>query len=361
MVFPGSQLLSQSHPLGPRTSPVNENKLGHAIPSHLPSGAYGKKEEKQMKRLKLITVLLALLLAAMVTVPMVSAAGAAIQPSGKGDLVDKFNLSVMTPPLLIKLESQGLSEDEIAQYILKMEKPRQDGWTEKDNELAVSYLKRYRQNIPDVKSPMYQDVQKDGRMVIYEANYNGINGYMRPGNLEVSSTGTEAHYITSHLGYGGRWIEVGVARFNYNPTQYVVYTYDSGRPAGQEWKTWGTTDPNVNHHFLLYVYPTDDGSGYPYAIWWDDTAIDSGHTPYYWNNPDENHEFFAANINNFQTCSQGYFENSFLYKKEGNNYNAYWWNGNLPETTDAYSLSPVLYSRTIPYGSSSYKMITWIN
>ena len=81
-----------------------------------------------MKRLKLITVLLALLLAAMVTVPMVSAAGAAIQPSGKGDLVDKFNLSVMTPPLLIKLESQGLSEDEIAQYILKMENPgRMDG------------------------------------------------------------------------------------------------------------------------------------------------------------------------------------------------------------------------------------------
>lgn len=92
----------------------------------------------------------------------------------------------------------------------------------------------------------------------------------------------------------GAGSKLRVARFNYNPTQYVVYTYDSGRPAGQEWKTWGTTDPNVNHHFLLYVYPTDDGSGYPYAIWWDDTAIDSGHTPYYWNNPDENHEFFAA-------------------------------------------------------------------
>lgn len=199
-------------------------------------------------------------------------------------------------------------------------------------------------------------------MVIDEANYNGINGYMRPELLEVSSTGTEAHYFTSHLGYGGRWIEVGVARFNFDPTQYIVYTYDSGRPAGQEWKTWGTTNPSVNHHFLIYVYPTDDGSGYPYAIWWDDTVIDTGHTPYYWNNPDENHEFFAANINNFQTCYQGYFENSFLYKKEGNNVNAYWWNGDLPEITHAYPSSPpVQIYRYIPGGSSAYKMMTWIN
>lgn len=329
------------------------------------SVGYRKKkalgDERRMQLHKLGVALLALLLAAMAMVPIVSADGGIGISIGKGDLVDKINLSAMTPPLLLKLNSQGYSEEEEAKYILTMEKPRQTGWTDEDNKKAISYLKQYRQGSAGDKGVKYQDVQKDGRMVIYEANYNGINGYMKPGTLEVSGTGTEAHYFTSHLGYGGRWIEVGVARFNFDPTSYIVYTYDSGRPAGQEWNTWGTTDPNVNHHFLLYVYPTDDGSGYPYAIWWDDTVIDSGHTPYYWNNPDENHEFFAANVNNFQTCYQGYFENSFLYKKEGNNVNAYWWNGNLPETTDAYSLSPVVFYRSVPIGSNAYKMTTWIN
>jgi len=311
--------------------------------------------------MKISVILLALLLAAMAMVPMVSAQEKILQPVSKGDLVDKANLSAMTPPLLLKLGSQGFSEEKIAQYLLTMESSRQEGWTDEDNEKAISYLKKYRQTNIDELGLRYQEVQKDGRMVIDEANYNGINGYMRPGNLEVSSLGTEAHYFTSHLGYGGRWIEVGVARFNFDPSRYIVYTYDSGRPAGQEWKTWGTTNPNVNHHFLIYIYPTNDGSGYPYAIWWDDTVIDTGHTPYYWNNPDESHEFFAANVNNFQTCYQGYFENSFLYKKVGNNVNAYWWNGNLPETTHAYSMSPVMYYRYIPWGSSSYKMTTWIN
>ena len=206
-----------------------------------------------MKHMKISVILLALLLAAMAMVPMVSAQEKILQPVSKGDLVDKANLSAMTPPLLLKLGSQGFSEEKIAQYLLTMESSRQEGWTDEDNEKAISYLKKYRQTNIDELGLRYQEVQKDGRMVIDEANYNGINGYMRPGNLEVSSLGTEAHYFTSHLGYGGRWIEVGVARFNFDPSRYIVYTYDSGRPAGQEWKTWGTTNPNVNHHFLIYI------------------------------------------------------------------------------------------------------------
>jgi hypothetical protein len=312
-----------------------------------------------MRLRKLGAVLLALLLAGMAMVPLVSAEEGTLF-NGKGDLVDDANLSSMTPPLLLKLKSQGLTEESIAQYLLKLPKSRQEGWTDADNEKAISYLKKYRHNLTEGSNLKYQEVQKDGRMVIDEANYNGINGYMKPGNLEVSDTGTEAHYFTSHIGTAGRWIEVGVARFNFDPTQYIVYTYDSGRPSGEEWNTWGPTDPNVVHHFILYIYDTNDGSGYPYTIWWDDTVIDSGHTPYYWNNPDENHEFFAANIANFESCSKGYFKESFLYKKEGSSFNAYWWNGNLPETTHAYSLSPVQYGRLIPSGSSAYKMNTWI-
>ena len=57
----------------------------------------------------------------------------------------------------------------------------------------------------------------------------------------------------------------------------------------------------------------------------------------------------------------GYFKDSFLYKKEGNNYNAYWWNDNLPETTHSYGLAPVKVNRYIPEGSSSYKIDSWID
>jgi hypothetical protein len=313
-----------------------------------------------MSNIKIRVVLLALLLAAMAIVPCVSAADENDQKYLKADLVDDASLSKMTPPLLLKLRTEGFTEDEIAQYLLKLPLARQEGWTDADNEQAISNLKKFRSVSSDDVGLKYMDVQRDGRMAIDEANYNGINGYMRPGNLEVSGSGTEAHYFTSHIGYGGRWIEVGVARFNTNPSQYIVYSYDSGRPSGQEWKTWGTTNPNVDHHFIIYVYDTDDGSGLPYAIWWDDTLIDSGHTPYYWNNPDENHEFFSATSTNFESCSQGYFTNSFLYKKEGSSYNAYWWNANLPETTHAYSMSPVLFSRTPTSGSTPYTMTTWI-
>jgi len=92
--------------------------------------------------MKISVILLALLLAAMAMVPMVSAQEKILQPVSKGDLVDKANLSAMTPPLLLKLGSQGFSEEKIAQYLLTMESSRQEGWTDEDNEKAISYLKK---------------------------------------------------------------------------------------------------------------------------------------------------------------------------------------------------------------------------
>jgi hypothetical protein len=309
-----------------------------------------------MKLRKLSVVLLALLLAAMAMVPIVSAQIATENPK---NIVDNVTITDRTPPLLLELESKGLTEGEIAQYLLKMPKPRQSGWTDADNDKALKLFEQYPEKTMTGVGLKAYEVQKDGRMVINENNYHGINGYMKPGNMEVSSTGTQAHYFTSHLGNSGNWIEVGVARFYTDPSQYIVYTVDSGRPAGQQWNTWGTTDPNTDHNFITYVYDYD-GSGYPYAIWWDSTLIDSGHLANYNNNPDEVHEFFAGSASSFQSCSQGYFQESFLYKKEGSSYNAYWWNGGLPETTNHYSLSPVWHTMTVPSGSSSYKLTTWI-
>ena len=264
------------------------------------------------------------------------------------------------PPAILDMQLKGASEREIAQYVLNSPISRQAGWTDADNAKALGYFQRFPEKSLQGISPMYQEVQKDGRMVINEYNYNGINGYMKPGNLEVSSTGTEAHYFTSHLGKNGNWVEVGVARFSLNPSQYIVYTYDSGRPSGQQWKTWGTTNPNIDHNFKIYVFDARDGSGYPYSIWWDGVLIDSGHVVNYYNNPDENHEFFAGSATSFQTCSQGYFRDSFLYKKVGSSYNTYWWNANLPETTQSYYMSPVQLIKSLPRNSNSYMVTTWI-
>jgi hypothetical protein len=308
---------------------------------------------------KIGVVLLALLLSGMAMVPMVNAQEANIHP-GVPDIVDNATLTANTPPAILEMKSKGATEMEIAQYFLNLPKPRQAGWTEADNEKALSYFKQFPEKTMQGISPMYQDVQRDGRMVIYEYNYNGINGYMKPGNLEVSSTGTQAHYFTSHLGNSGNWVEVGVARFSYNPSQYIVFTYDSGRPSGQQWKTWGTTNSNIDHNFKIYVFDAHDGSGYIYSIWWDGILIDSGHVLHYYNNPDEVHEFFAGSANSFQACSQGYFRDTYLYKKVGSSYNTYWWNANLPEHTDSYYLSPVSLIKSLPMGSNSYRVTTWI-
>jgi|GEM_PF-1991325 len=307
------------------------------------------------------TMLLAALLIAAISVPTVWADDPTDTSQQRiPDKVDQNTSDMRTPTFIRDLMQKGFTESEIAKATLNMTIKRQEGWTDEDNERVVGYFKQVQKELLEESGSKDGVVQKDGRMTIDEENYHGINGYMRPGDLQVSSDGTQYHYFTNHIGNSGIWIEVGVARFHWEPDEYVVYTYDSTRPAGQEWETWGTTDPNVDHHFIMYVYDYD-GTGYPYNIWWDDNLIRSGKLSHYNNNPDENHECFAASVDDFESCSVGYFKDSFLYKKEGNNYNAYWWNGDLPETTHSYGLSPVKVNRYIPGGSSSYKIDSWID
>ncbi|MGB7787790.1 hypothetical protein [Methanoregula sp.] len=200
-----------------------------------------------MKLRKIGVVLLALLLAGMAMVPMVSATEQANYLRPDKGIVDNFTLAARTPLQVQDMRSKGLTENEIAQYLLKMPIARQPGWTDADDKKVQEYFKQFPETGMQSISPMYQEVQKDGRMAINEYDYHGINGYMNPGNLEVSNTGTEAHYFTSHIGNSGNWVEVGVARFNFSSSQYIVYTYDSGRPSGQQWKTWGTTNRLIVH------------------------------------------------------------------------------------------------------------------
>lgn len=256
-----------------------------------------------------------------------------------------------TPDPINELKKEGYTESEIAKFTLEIPIEYQDNWTEEDNARIVDKLEQMR-------GPY--DVQKDGRMIIHEERYRGINGYSHPGKLEVSDNGIHCHYFTSHLGADGKWIEVGVARFYDNPDECIVFTYDS--TSDEPWKTWGRTDPELDHQFLIYIYDEKDETGeYPYDIWWDNAdgdglqLIRSGDVPFLNGNPDECHEFFAEKVDNFESCSIGYFKDSFLYRGDS----AYWWNDDLDETTEAYGLSPVKVD--MHEESRAYRIDSWID
>jgi hypothetical protein len=53
-------------------------------------------------------------------------------------------------------------------------------------------------------------------------------------------------------------------------------------------------------------------------------------------------------------------KDTYLNKKEGSSYSAYWWNGNLSECLNHDAQFPVQHSMTIPPGNNSSKRITWI-
>ncbi|MCZ7385553.1 MAG: hypothetical protein O8C63_12515 [Candidatus Methanoperedens sp.] len=312
---------------------------------------------KLSKGMQLGAMLAAMLLVSVVFVPAVSAqeSNGRISP----DAVDKATVDERTPSFIKELRNKGFSEAEIAKAILNLSTKYQDGWTDEDNKRVVGNFKKVQEGLKNntLQSTGTQSyVQKNGAMVIDETNYRGVNGYVRPSSMEVSSSGTQIQYVTSHLGAAGTWIEVGVARFYWNPNEYVVYTVDSTQPSDQQWKTWGIANPNIDNNFETYVHDFNDGQGYPYYIAWNGIVIRTGHVPFAAGNPSEDHEYFAASASSFTPVSLSYFKESYLYR--GNT--ALWWNGYLPETTHYWGDLPVRVNRYIPSGSNAYKIDSWI-
>ncbi|RLI76240.1 hypothetical protein DRO97_01240 [Archaeoglobales archaeon] len=82
----------------------------------------------------------------------------------------------------------------------------------------------------DELSPKAYEVQRDGRMYTAYFKYYGVKGYQYPGTLQVSPSGTQLHYITSHIGEPvngkAQWIEVGVMRSAWK-NSYTLHTVDS--------------------------------------------------------------------------------------------------------------------------------------
>ena len=202
-------------------------------------------------------------------------------------------------------------------------------------------------------------------MWIEEYNYRGVNGIVHPGEMEVSSTGTNHQYLTSHLmrSVGGNqcWIEVGVAKFseifNGDPNEFVVYTVDSTMPEDEQFESHANfTNGNQDFNFEVYVSNVQYPEGYPYMLSWNGQVIRTGHVPFAKGNPDENHEYFASDSCSYTPVSNAYFWDSYLFGDQ----TSIWWNDNLPEETHERGLSPVMVDMYIPWWSQSYRIDSWI-
>ncbi|MCC7565764.1 MAG: hypothetical protein KO206_05750 [Methanomicrobiaceae archaeon] len=283
-----------------------------------------------------------------------------------GDVLGEVTLIERSPSLVQELRKNPDAEETIAAAIHNY--PRVvylTGWSDDDNERIKGIYERAKEYW-EQEAGVRSWTQKDGRMWINEYNYRGINGLMHPGGMGVSSSGTNCQYLTSHLGQpiGGYpcWIEVGVAKFseifNGDPNEFVIFTVDSTLPEGDKFVSHGNfTNGNRDFNFEIYVSSVQYPQGYPYMLSWEGEVIRTGHVPFTRGNPDENHEYFAADSSSFTPVSTAYFWDSYLY----NDQTAVWWNENLPEKTHySQGSSPVMVAMYVPWWSQAYRIDSWI-
>ena len=224
-------------------------------------------------------------------------------------------------------------------------------------------LRKLEEKYPPSSSPSFGNVrasynfQKDGRMLTRDFSYCGIRGYVYPGTLQLSPSGTELHYVTSHIGepVNGEphWVEVGVQRYDGN-YRYILFTFDSD--ASDPKLEHFDIDPHVYHEFLILVLPYNSTHSL-YAIWWDGNKIRSGYNVMDTTlQVDEVHEAFS-NTGTFTPCNSSYFKQSTLYTSSGGTA----WNDAISD--DYYALSPMKANRWLEYYNSySYwKFETWID
>ncbi|WP_292730591.1 hypothetical protein [Methanoculleus sp.] len=324
-------------------------------------------------------LIVALLFVGAIFVPAVSADENNLDAvwSSEGNLVGK-NVELARNPYLFDCMGNRLSDKEISQMIETMPAVTYlDGMDEeKSKEISerLSQLHKYRSvtmdNNVDVSLRSTQ-AQADSGIRINEHHYNGISGYNHPGNLEVSSSGTAYHYLTSHIGkeLSGTptWIEVGVTKqspaVGGDPSEYVVFTYDSTAPEGEQYIAHQTfTSGSSDYGFEIYISTSQASEGYPYMLLWQGTVIRTGHVPFCFGDVDENHEYFALNGNSFTPVSEAYFCSSYLYTSYSSN--TLWWNSNLQDSTVSHLVgcsagTPEL-DFAVPWWSQAYQVRSWI-
>ena len=272
-----------------------------------------------MKPMKYGVILLALLLAAMAVVPIVSAAE---QNKGSGIIANSSPIiNERSPSFLKDLKNEGATDEQIAAAIVNYSRISYiNGWTQADDLNYSPLLQQGRTNKSyprpsDRRSTLFPSVQTtsgqymdSGGITIYEYNYRGFNGIIHPGSMQCSSSGTIYQYLTNHLGKiinsQDNWIEIGVETTYWNSGQYFVFTYDNHAPSGQEWVTHSSfTNGNTDHTFDIYVSNVLYAQGYPYVISWDNQVLRTGYVPFDKGNPTEYHEYVRNDPGSFSSVS----------------------------------------------------------
>ncbi|WP_148222217.1 hypothetical protein [Methanolacinia petrolearia] len=332
--------------------------------------------------MQVLILLLVMALAGAIFVPVVSAESENNLNenfSSGGDIVG-IDTQLKRSPFLFDEEGNRLSDKEISEMIEKMpEVTYLDGMTETESKKIserLTQLHQYRsisESMDKTNSLKTVQVQADAGARIDNYHYNGINGNNHPGYLEVSSDGTIYHYFTSHIGQNisgvDTWIEVGVTKqspaVGGDPSEYTVYTYDSTAYGDEKYIAHRTfTSGFRDYNFEIYISTSPTSEGYPYMILWQGSEIRTGHLPFCYGDVDENHEYFAFDGDTFNSVSESYFCDSYLFTSY--NSSTLWWNGNLPDATKDHLTNcsagaPQLnYPFSVPWWSEAYQVKSWI-
>ena len=95
------------------------------------------------------------------------------------------------------------------------------------------------------------------------STFFGVNDYMRPGQMVISSSGTTQHVVTTHVGRRPNpstecWTEAGVADSIADP-QRRYFTYDNDEGG---WSWHGNAGATTTKNYEIYVTSTLESAGY---------------------------------------------------------------------------------------------------
>jgi len=337
----------------------------------------GGKQMNGKIGMRAFSMLLALLLVSVSVMPTM-AMDAKAPDIGKMDVVDAATLQERSPAFINDLRSKGCSEDEIAEAIVNYpcDNVYLDGWTEEAKKLSEelretrlahrqAVLSSSEENISNLR---FDDQhQSNSGMYLYDALYSGLNGWVHPGSMNCSSSGTIYQYLTSHLGRETdelpNWIEIGVQTVWWRPGEYILFTWDENAEGDNKWEDYGTfTAGDRDYNFEIYVSPVYySGQGYPYMLLWEGQVKRTGFVPWSEGDTNELHEYFRSEPGTFSEVPTSYVWDTYVY------YDGYgvWWNENLdsqvPNPTGILQDFPDARANFYkPLGSQAYLVETWM-
>ena len=157
------------------------------------------------------------------------------------------------------------------------------------------------QKLPPRRYP-FKDVPSSPLTTVSEANqsnqlmgtknqsYNGFYNCMKPGSLAVEDEGTYWHVVTTHIGRGGHWTEVGVIRGACPPSTWEIFTYDDDEGG---YVFHGLTNQSAYTQYMILVSNVYESSGWRYNILINGSWVRSGHLPFYENGVDQANEAWS--------------------------------------------------------------------